>query len=232
MKAALKLDWCKVDAARYACREWHYSGSLPPPPRVMIGAWERERFVGVIMFSRGASCNLLKPYGLKQTEGCELTRVAMRDHVTPISRMIAIATTMLRKHAPGLRLIVSYADPNEGHHGGIYQAGNWIYTGTSAASAKYRDPSGRTWHSRQVTANGVNRQFGQLRRTVRKADCVEIMQVGKHRYLLPLDAETRKRVEALHQPYPKARPKRAEADDQSEQRRFNTYPDAPLIAKA
>jgi len=35
----------------------------------------------------------------------------------------------LKKHAKGLKLVVSYADFNQGHHGGIYQATNWIYVG-------------------------------------------------------------------------------------------------------
>jgi hypothetical protein len=200
---------------------------MPPPPRVTIGAWEDDRFIGVIIFSRGACQNLLMPYGLKTTEGCELTRVAMRDHVTPISRMLAIAIKMLRKLSPGLRLIVSFADPNEGHHGGIYQAGNWIYTGTSPGSAKYVDSSGRTWHPRQVTKAGITRQFGELRRTVKKSHCVEIPQAGKHRYIMPLDSAMRAQVAALNQPYPQARPKQAMTEDHSEQRRGGTDPGAP-----
>lgn len=227
MSVRLKLDWCSQKAALYACKHWHYSRSLPPPPRVLIGVWEDERFIGVVTFSRGASQNLLKPYGLTQLEGCELTRVAMRDHVTPVSRILAIAIAMLRKHAPGLRLIVSFADPNQGHHGGIYQAGNWIYTGTSAPSAKFKDRSGRIWHSRQVTVKGINTQYGQLRRTVLKSECEQIAQAGKHRYVMPLDTAMRERVAALKQAFPKARPKQAEAGAHPEPRRGSTDPGAP-----
>jgi hypothetical protein len=151
----------------------------------------------------------------------------MRGHATPISRMLAIGIAMLRKRAPGLRLIVSFADPNEGHHGGIYQAGNWIYTGTSPASSKFRDASGRLWHSRQVTSKGFNKQYGELRRTVRRAQCVEIRQAGKHRYVMPLDAAMRARLATFQKPYPKARPKQAMADDQLAQRRGGTDPGAP-----
>ena len=34
-----------------------------------------------------------------------------------------------RHSLPGLRLIVSYADKDQNHHGGIYRATNWIYEG-------------------------------------------------------------------------------------------------------
>ena len=37
------------------------------------------------------------------------------------------------KQFPKPNIIVSYADPNNGHHGYIYQAINWLYTGESSA---------------------------------------------------------------------------------------------------
>ena len=76
-KPELKIDWATHEAAKYACENWHYSKSIPVPPLVKIGVWENSKFIGVLIFSRGASSNLLKPYGLDQTEGCELTRVSL-----------------------------------------------------------------------------------------------------------------------------------------------------------
>jgi hypothetical protein len=31
-RVSLRLDWCSHEAARYACRAWHYSRSVPTPP--------------------------------------------------------------------------------------------------------------------------------------------------------------------------------------------------------
>ena len=53
-KPVLKLDWCSHEAARWAVEHWHYSKSMPTPPVVKIGVWEDERFIGVVLFSRGA----------------------------------------------------------------------------------------------------------------------------------------------------------------------------------
>ena len=57
----------------------------------------------------------------------------VRDHRTPVLRMIAISARILRRSNPGLRLVVSFADGSSwsGHHGGIYQAGGWIYLGAN-----------------------------------------------------------------------------------------------------
>ena len=87
----LLIDWCSVAAARYATSHWHYSRSMPCPPYNVLGCWEDRRFIGSILFSRGAGSNMLRPFGLTAIEGCELTRVALTDHATPVSRIVTIA---------------------------------------------------------------------------------------------------------------------------------------------
>jgi hypothetical protein len=201
-KVELQIDYCSHKASKYAVERWHYSKTLPVPPLVKIGVWENSKFIGVVIFSRGASCNLLKPYGLKQTEGCELTRVALNRHKTPVTRIIKIAVLFLKKSSKNLRLIVSFADPKYGHHGGIYQGGNWIYSGCSAKQKEYFK-GGRRLHSRQVSEKGWNIQQGAVRRTVKPSECRIVNLEGKHRYLMPLDVEMKKRILPLSKPYPK-----------------------------
>jgi hypothetical protein len=202
-KVDLKINWCTHEAAKYAVENWHYSKSLPVPPHVRLGAWESEKYIGCVIFSRGASPDLLKPYGLTMTECCELTRIALNKHITPVSRIMARALAFLKRSNPGLKLIVSFADPSEGHHGGVYQATNWIYTGQSAPGSKYIDLFGREWHPRQVSSTGFRKQFGAQRRAVKASDCKKISTPGKHRYLLPLTQELRERILPLSKPYPK-----------------------------
>jgi hypothetical protein len=201
-KCNLKIDWATHDAARYACEHWHYSESLPVPPLVKIGVWENAKFIGVVIFSRGASSNLLKPYGLEQDEGCELTRVALTTHQSSVSKIVKLAMMFLGKNSPRLRLIVSFADPHKGHHGGIYQAGNWIYVGSTAPSCEYWH-NGKRLHSRQVSEKGWNIQQGAKRKTLKPSQCQIIRTPGKHRYLMPLDSEMRKKILPLSRPYPK-----------------------------
>jgi hypothetical protein len=202
MECDLKIDWATHEAAKYACENWHYSKSIPVPPLFKVGVWEDSKFIGVVIFSRGASSNLLKPYGLNQTEGCELTRVALNKHKSKVSKIIKIALAFLKKNNKKLRLVVSFADPQYGHHGGIYQAGNWIYASTTAPSKEFWK-DGKRLHSRQVSEKGFNIQQGCKRKTVKPSQCKIIKTEGKHRYLMPLDKHMRKKIMCLAKPYPK-----------------------------
>ncbi|AUQ66219.1 protein Mom [Phaeobacter inhibens] len=108
---------------------------MPTGKTVKIGAFEAGRFIGAVVFSRGATPRIGSPYGLEQVEVCELTRVALDNHKAPVTQIISEALAMLKALNPGLRLVISYAALEEGHHGGIYQAGNWIYEDCVASHA-------------------------------------------------------------------------------------------------
>ena len=187
----LVVDWATHAAAKYACENWHYSGCLPVGKLVKVGAWENGSFIGVVLFGRGANRNMVKGYGLTQNQGCELVRIALTKHDSPVSRICAFAMRFLKAQSPDLRLIVSYADPEQGHHGGIYQAGNWIYRGLSASALKiwYK---GKWAHKKTVDDSGIN-QHNLAKKKV----------AGKHTYLMPLDEDMRARIMPLSKPYPK-----------------------------
>jgi hypothetical protein len=202
---------------------------MPMPPWNALGAWEFGTFIGAILFGRGASPNLGSPYGLTTTSICELLRVALNRHDAKVSRIVAIAMRIVAKRNPGLRLVVSFADTNEGHHGGIYQAGNWIYSGITPPKTHFRDKQGKVWHSRQTTTTGMTNQFGSRSKCAKRSDCEKVELEGKHRYLMPLDAEMRARVLPLAKPYPK-RPKKPDDPDQGNRGRGSTDPDAPSSA--
>lgn len=202
-KPVLNLDWCSHEAAKYAVEKWHYSGSMPPPPMVHVGVWEDGLFIGAVLFARGATQNLLLPYGLKNTEGCELVRVALTKHISPVSKIMAVAVRMLTRAQAGLRLLVSFADPSHGHHGGIYQACGWVYVGQTPTSSMYKDANGKLWHERMVSPSGKKKVFGRYRQVLKPNECERIRMPGKMRYLLPLDAEMLARIEPLRKPYPK-----------------------------
>jgi hypothetical protein len=225
-KADLRIDWATHAAAKYACENWHYSKSVPVPPLVKVGVWEYGAYIGVVMFSRGANNNLLKPFGLSQVEGCELTRVALSKHVAPVSRIVSLAIRFLRRNSPNLKLVVSFADPTEGHHGGIYQAGNWLYTGRQSSSTEYMAPDGKQWHGRMVSKTGLAQVQGRTRNVWRHDQCTPIERPGKHRYLMPLDEAMRAQIAPMAKPYPK-RVKQAMTGVQPEQRQGSTDPHAP-----
>lgn len=202
-KPTLRLDWCSHEAAKYAVEHWHYSRSLPTPPLVKVGVWEDETYIGCVLFSRGANNNLGHAFGLAATQVAELTRVALNTHFTPVSRVIRVAMAFLKKQSAGLRVIVSYADPSHAHHGGIYQAGNWVYVGQSSDSTEYIAPDGKQWHGRMVSASGHKLVYGQTRSVWRHDQCCSVVVPGKHKYVMPLDDAMRVQIAPLAKPYPK-----------------------------
>ena len=191
MKPVLKIDWATHEAAKYAVENWHYSESMPAGKLVKVGAWENGKFIGVVLFGRGANNNIGKPYNLDQTAACELVRIALTNHITPVSKIAAIAMRFLKANSPGLRLIISYADPLQGHHGGIYQAGNWVYCGKSSPQAAVIF-QGKVMHKRTA-----EEKFGGI------AGMKKSAVTSKHKYLMPLDNEMRKQILPLSKPYPK-----------------------------
>jgi len=188
-KPKLLLNWATHEAAAYACKNWHYSKCVPTGKLVKVGVWEDDAFIGVVIFSRGASPFLGAKFELPQVSICELTRIAMNRHKTPVSRIVAIAVLFLKKHCPGVKLVVSFADPKEGHHGGVYQAGNWVYSGRSNPTTelfvggKWRHMRGAHYQKTEKTKSRV--------------------VPGKHRYLMPICESIEGKIRSLKLPYPK-----------------------------
>lgn len=193
-KTNLKIDWATHEAAKYACENWHYSKCIPKSKLVKIGVWENDKYIGVVIFGVGATSSLVQKYGLQMTEGCELVRVALKKHLTPVTRIISIALKFLKKTNPKLRLVVSFADPEQGHHGGIYQGGGWMFCGSTQASDEYIF-LGKRWQGRS---------FRNSYKGMEKDPRVQIVKgSSKYRYLMPLDDEIRRQIEPLRKPYPK-----------------------------
>jgi len=191
---SLRLDWIDYKSAKYAVERWHYSANLPRFKLVKIGVWEDSKFIGVVIYSGGACNNLVKPYGLTQFEGAELTRIALKGHKSSVSKIISISVNMVKKLCPKLRLLVSFADTRQNHVGIIYQAANWIYNGTGEGKPQYF-VNGRWYHQR-----AIGMTFGSLDKV---KGCSMRGGSTKHRYLMPLDKQMRKQIEPLRKPYPK-----------------------------
>jgi len=178
---------------------------MPAGKRVCIGVWEDRVFVGVVIFSLSANQWMGNMFGLTMFQICELVRVALTKHITPVSRILAIAIKMIKTNFPGQRLIASYADTEQNHHGGIYAASGWVYTGM-VQFGKKGSPSflihGRKRHPRSVHALGWKQNINWIREHV-DARAYLVYPKGKHKYLFPLDKAMQEQIESLRRPYPK-----------------------------
>lgn len=197
-----------------------------------IGVWEEWKFIGVVIYGRGAGNSTSgTKYGLSRVgEVAELCRVSLRGHSAPVSKILAIAQRILANKYPKLRLLISFADMGQGHHGGIYQANGWVYTGTigiDSLAKKFFVVGGVQYHGRSLGSRyGVGGQsLDWLKQNVDPRARYAIVE-DKHRYLMPLDDEMRARIEPLRKPYPK-REKQAMAAPTA-QRRCNADLHAPI----
>ena len=201
-KTKLVVSWASHKACVFACKTWHYSKSVPIGKAVRVGVWENDEFIGVVMFGRGNNQYQGIKYDLDQTQICELTRVALNTHETPVTKIVSLALKMLKAANPKMLMVFSYADPEQGHHGGIYQAGNWVYCGTGGSQEAFFDKKGKRIHSRLVSASGEKNVFGNISTKHKASEMKRVKLEPKHKYLMPLSKHMRKVVESFRQTPP------------------------------
>lgn len=61
----LRLDWCSHKSAKWACENYHYAKRMVTGKTIKIGVWEDEKFIGCLIYGRGANNNALKNTILK-----------------------------------------------------------------------------------------------------------------------------------------------------------------------
>jgi hypothetical protein len=110
---------------------------------------------------------------------------------------------MLKREMPGIRLLVSYADLNQGHEGRIYQASNWVFVGKTGYEAGIM-LKGKLTHRRTINSKYGTSDIEWLQHHV-DPSAARYEGKPKYKYLLPLDDEMAKRIELLSKSYPNTR---------------------------
>ena len=124
----LKLLPATSEAIRYSCLRFHYARSVPSV-QVGYSVFEDEEWCGTICFGGGAIFRIAEPFGLGQGEVLELVRVALNGKQKKTSQVVARAIKLLKLDRPLVKMLVSYADSEQGHLGTIYKATNWLFIG-------------------------------------------------------------------------------------------------------
>lgn len=182
--------------AKQSVVDFHYSQVMPVSNPHCYGVWEGETYIGAIVFGFGANRHIGTQFGLTwKRDVLELTRVAFTNHTIPVTQAVALAIKQLKHDNPAVRLLVSYADPKQGHLGKIYQAGNWIYTGTSKPQQAIV-VLGRERHKKSVSQRYGRADVDWLRKNVDPL-AHTVSTIPKHRYLFPLDKAMRRQIQSL-----------------------------------
>lgn len=119
----------------------------------------------------------------------ELTRLWAPDgHARNLLTQAISAATDVIRALENPDALVSYADPNAGHHGGVYRAASWIHHGSSTETRAWRGPDGKMV---------PRRRFHSDSRFLRKPQIealgyVQVKVQGKERFVKPLSRKARK----------------------------------------
>lgn len=107
-------------------KKHHYSGKVVPNSRLHFGAFLDDRLHGVMSFgaslNKKGTMNLVKDTGWN--EFIELNRMAFDDYLpkNSESRCISIALKLIKKNAPHIKWVISFADGCQCGDGTIYRA--------------------------------------------------------------------------------------------------------------
>lgn len=115
---------------------------------------------------------------------------------------------------PELEMVVAFSDPFAHHHGGLYQAASWLYTGTDDAdNYHYVDAEGRRvakqtpWRiAQRQRQSGLfvgERPVDGERRVCAERGWVKVRDLAKHRYVKPRTKRARHALCKPCLPYPK-----------------------------
>ena len=201
-------------------KEWilrkHYAHRMPSITYAFGLYHIKDGLQGVCTFGHPVASTLVKNsfQGEYQDKFYELNRLCVNDGLprNALSFFVGQCLQML----PRPMVIVSYADSGQNHHGYIYQATNWIYTGLSVPFKDYMIKGYEGMHSASVL-DSVGRSDGEfghldkvklLKEKFGEENIYMVERSRKHRYFYLLGSKTeRKRMRSLliypQEPYPK-----------------------------
>lgn len=185
----MKLEPASRVAIQYACKHFHYA-KVVPVVSVAYAVFEDDKWCGVIIYGPGASAKMGESIGLMQGQFVELVRVALNGKQSATSKALAASLRALKRDAPTLKAVVSYADKGQNHVGTIYQATNWTLIEEIKSSGVEYLYKGKWTHDR--TRYEWNVDFKKLPK--RK-------KAGKYKYVYFFDKKIKNQFAPI--PYPK-----------------------------
>lgn len=144
-------------------KKYHYSGKVVPNSNLHFGAFLDNALHGVMSFgpsiNKKGTINLIKD--TKWNEFIELNRMAFDDYLpkNSESRCISIALKLIKKNAPQIKWIISFADGCQCGDGTIYRASGFYLVGiTENTSIRINPKTGEKIHIIQAHHLKINSQ--------------------------------------------------------------------------
>jgi hypothetical protein len=135
----------------------HYSGKVVQNSQLHIGVFLDGILEGAMQF--GPSLDKRKIQGLVGGTGwnefLELNRMAFSDRLprNSESRALAVSMRLMKKHAPQVKWVVTFADGTQCGDGTIYRAAGFALTGIGENKNLARLPDGSVIHKMTLESN-------------------------------------------------------------------------------
>lgn len=202
----------------YQCKEWclkkHYAKRLPPIEYAFALFDDAGFTQGIVTYGTPVS-NTLRNLWNGEFKLMELNRLVINEGLE--KNVLSFLVSQSLKKMPAPMVIVSYADTSQNHHGYIYQATNWIYTGLSLPFKDYYIRGMEHLHAGTIMdmSRGQENRVEWLRQKFGE-DLIMIDRPRKHRYFMFIgnkkDCKKMKQMLPYEiQPYPKGENKRYDA---------------------
>jgi len=198
------------------CKEWflkkHYAHRIPPI-EFCFGLYDGQNLIGVCSYGTPVSSTLRN--AIPSFKLYELNRLVVNEGLMKNTLSYFVSFTI--RKMPQACVLVSYADTSHNHHGYIYQATNWIYTGLSKKFKEYRVKGMEHLHAGtifDISRGKENRVEWMRKKFGDKLYMHERPRKHRYFYFVGDKREKRKMLQELPyeiQPYPKGENKRYDA---------------------
>jgi len=182
----------------------HYSGRIPVISYA-FGWYVDNELAAVCTFGKPASNSLCTGICGKEYAGrvFELNRLCRLEYLKePLSYFVSAC---LRRLSGDNLIIVSYSDTAMGHHGYLYQACNFLYTGATKPRTDKYTLGGK--HARHYNKNNANQL--KIFSVIDDGNELRVLRSSKHRYVFfamkdkKLKKKARSAMAYSVEPYPK-----------------------------
>lgn len=153
----IELKVIPAKIANEFVRKHHYSGSVVLNSFLHFGAFLNKELHGVLQF--GPSLDKSKVIGLVEGTGwnefCELNRMAFDDKLPRNSESYCIgkALRLIKKNAPHIKWVISFADGCSCGDGTIYRASNFVLTQIKKNTSMWIDKDGNKLQDLSINLN-------------------------------------------------------------------------------
>ena len=229
----LSVECSTLAQVRPLIEDGHYLGKVHNRGRVAFALVSPEgELIGAALFGQPSretiavslwKCENEEDRKFAVLASMELTRFYTLDGLHPdagtwfLGRAVKELRGGCPPCSPNTEMLVAYSDPIAQHHGGLYQAASWLYTGQSGSDHYHYEDAQGARVSKQTpwqyakkerlagTAPAGERPADGERRVAKDRGWVKVKDLPKYRYVKPLTRRARRGLALSVLDYPKPR---------------------------